>query len=191
MRSFCNLVRRSAWLCGQDSAGRVAFCRNRSGTPVECSRGTNSTESRSRSPVVVMQTQAPESYRHLDKGFGLAYGPMGVGVFSCRFPELGDPSIHLSYRRGLQVGERGWGKEAEPPSPGSPTTFQENEILSGGGLFPQKVEFRYGSLRERRSCTEWEEADQVSMTSSGSCLLQTLLHIHPISRRDPSSSHRP
>lgn len=73
-------------------------------------------------------------------------------------------------------------KEAGTLGPGRPTTYREGGIQRGGGLFQQKVAFRYGSQGQGRSCREWSHYKPCMM---GFCLLQPIPHCSSCIPRRP------
>nr|KAF6349099.1 hypothetical protein mMyoMyo1_011659 [Myotis myotis] len=92
---------------------------------------------------------------------------------------LGAPGYLCVTGEGSRTVRQEVGERRQRPRVQEPHHLQREWNSKWGGLFLQKVEFRYGYRREGRSCTEREEADQVSMTSSGSRLLQTTPHPSP------------
>lgn len=73
---------------------------------------------------------------------------------------LGDPSVHLSYWRGLQGHEEAGGEKADRDARSKePPLHSERMEFKVGEGFSCRVEFKYGSPRERRNCRGWEKTE--------------------------------
>lgn len=101
---------------------------------------------------------------------------------------LGEPSLYLSYTRGLQAHEAaGVGKQSRDPGTGSPHHLQREWDSRVGGGFQQKVEFRYGSeWREEAACGGRRQRSGTLHTPCmmGSCLFQPIPHyLHDITHK--------
>lgn len=72
----------------------------------------------------------------LTDALDLHTGKWELGIFSCRSREPGDPSKHLSYRRGIQVGERRWGKGSRALKFREPHHLPRERNSKWGRAFP-------------------------------------------------------